>query len=218
MDLIAKGAKILCLSPHPDDTEFGLGATLSRFKGRYEGRIVVFSDRYKTRNEVNNEADQARSAKLLGFRKKDVMFVDKLGFDRLPIRFFGAEENRDVIRAIVSRLVKEIKPDIIFTPSLNETMQDHSALSEEVVRIVRNDTIILGYEVPKHNRFFNPNVFVDVSMKNVRDKIDALSCFSEFTTDYYFKGDVIQSLAKVRAIYAGYNGYAEGFELYRWKS
>ena len=43
MDLIPDGARVLCFSPHPDDTEFGVGATLSKYRGRFAARVVVLS-------------------------------------------------------------------------------------------------------------------------------------------------------------------------------
>jgi LmbE family N-acetylglucosaminyl deacetylase len=146
-----------------------------------------------------------------------VRFIDQLnaGMARLPIRFFGTEENRDAIRLAVSKIVKEFGPDLIFSPSIHETMQDHRALGEEVVRVIRGRAMVLGYEVPKHNRFFQPNVFVELSDADVAAKIRALNCFSEFTTSYYFEADAIKSLARVRGLDAGFFGLCEAFELYR---
>jgi N-acetylglucosamine malate deacetylase 1 len=94
-------------------------------------------------------------------------------------------------------------------------MQDHQALSEEVVRIVSGQASIFGYEVPRSNRRFQPNVFVDVSEADLDAKIQALTCFTEFTNRYYFGSDNIRALARVRALNAGYSAYAEAFELYR---
>jgi LmbE family N-acetylglucosaminyl deacetylase len=51
MALINRGDKILCLSPHPDDIEFGAGGTLHKYRDICEVLLVVFSDRSKTRNE-----------------------------------------------------------------------------------------------------------------------------------------------------------------------
>jgi LmbE family N-acetylglucosaminyl deacetylase len=217
MELIKPGTRILCLSPHPDDVEFGLGAILHKYKGMYEGKLIVFSDRSTTRGEAHNERDQRLSARILSFREDQVLFIDQLGLEisRMQIRFFGTEENRDRIRMIVSFVARDFEPTLIFTPGLNETMQDHQALSEEVVRIVSGQASIFGYEVPRSNRRFQPNVFVDVSEADLDAKIRVLKCFTEFTNRYYFESDNIRALARVRALNAGYSGYAEAFELYR---
>lgn len=216
MDLIPDGGRVLCFSPHPDDTEFGVGATLAKYRGRFAARVVVLSDRSQTRSERRNDEDQAKAAAALGLPEDAVRFVDTLGYgvDRLKVRFFGTEENRDLLRLVATRSIQDFRPDLIFVPALRETFQDHSALAEEVVRIARGRYMILGYEVPKHNRHFQPNVFVELRPDDVEAKIAALNCFSEFTTRYYFEPEGIRALARTRALHAGYSGLAEAFELY----
>jgi LmbE family N-acetylglucosaminyl deacetylase len=215
--LIAEFRRVLCLSPHPDDTEFGCGATLHRFRDRLQARIVVFSDRARTRGEKHNERDQIEAAARLGIPAGNVRFIDQLGIGvtRLPVRFFAAEEARDRIRQIVAHLVKEFDPDAILTPALGETMQDHEAVTQEVVRVQRGRAAILGYETPKHNRLMNPVAFVRVGPDDIRAKAEAVNCFTEFTTRYYFEEKMLESLARVRAMDAGFHGLAEAFEVYR---
>lgn len=209
--------RVLCLSPHPDDTEFGCGATLHRMRERIEARIVVFSDRARTRGEKHNERDQIAASARLGIPAANVRFVDQLGIGvaRLPVRFFGTEESRDRIRQIVAHVVKEFDPDAILTPALGETMQDHQALTQEVVRVQRGRAAILGYETPKHDRLMNPAAFVHVGPADIRAKAEAVNCFTEFTTRYYFEEKMLDALARVRAMDAGYHGLAEAFEVYR---
>ena len=218
MRIIPPGGRVLCFSPHPDDVEFGVGATLAKYRGEFTGRLIVLSDRSQTRQETRNDEDQHRAAAILGLTPDQVFFVDQLGYglDRFKIRFFGTEENRDLLRQMASRSIKEFSPDVIFVPGLNETFQDHAALAEEIVRIARGPYAILGYEVPKHNRHFQPNVFVDIDEPALQAKIEAVQCFSEFDNRYYFEPDAIQGLARMRALQAGYFGLVEAFELYRW--
>jgi len=217
MALINRGEKILCLSPHPDDIEFGAGGTLHKYSDICEILLVVFSDRSKTRNEKYNLKSQRLAVGEIGFNADCVRFINQLdvGMELLPIRFFGTEENRDTIRLVVQKIVKNFDPDLIFTPSINETNQDHQAVGEEVVRVIRGRAKILGYEVPKHHQFFQPNVYVKLSEADIEAKIRALNHFSEFTNRYYFEADVIKSLSRMRALDAGFFGLCEGFELYR---
>ncbi len=209
--------RILCLSPHPDDSEFGLGATLHRVRGSCEAHLLVFSDRMKTRGEKHNERDQIAAAKALGIPADRVRFVDRLGIgvERLPIRFFGTEESRDAIRRSVSHAVKQIDPDAIFAPALGETMQDHQALTEEVLRVERGRAAVLGYETPKHNRLMNPSTYMRVDEADVKAKAAAVNCYTEFTTRYYFEERMLDALARVRGMDAGFHGLAEAFEVYR---
>lgn len=217
MELIKNGTRVLCLSPHPDDVEFGIGATLSKFKGDFEGRLIIFSDRLKSRGEKNNDSDQMKAAQLIGFSKENIKFIDQLGLDidRLPVRLFGDEKIRDLIRHIVANEIKYFNPELIFIPSIHETFQDHEAIAVEVKRVARGEFSLLGYEAVRHSYFFQPNVFIDVNENHLDKKIEAINTFTEFTNRYYFEGDLIKSLARVRAAQAGYAGFAEAFEIYR---
>lgn len=209
--------RVLCLSPHPDDTEFGVGATLHRFRSTLETRVVVFSDRSRTRGEKHNDRDQIAAAAKLGIPADNVKFIDQLGLgiERLPVRFFGTEEARDQIRRVVGHAVKQFDPDVIFTPAAHETMQDHQAITEEVIRVQRGRAAILGYETPKHNRLMNPGTFVKVDEADIKAKSEAVNSYSEFTTRYYFEEKMLDALARVRGMDAGFHGLAEAFEVYR---
>jgi LmbE family N-acetylglucosaminyl deacetylase len=190
----------ICISPHPDDTELGMGATLHKFRnGIAAVKLVVLSDRARSRREKLNRRDQKRAGEILG--------VSDIEFFRLPVRFFGSCESRDRIRLTVSRVVDDFKPDVIFTPGLGETVQDHQAVAEEVVTVICGKSSILGYEVIRHNRFFTPSGFFEVSEIDLNEKIPAVNSFSEFANRYYFEPEALRALASVRAI--------RGSEVYR---
>jgi LmbE family N-acetylglucosaminyl deacetylase len=211
------GARALCLAPHPDDIEFGVGATLHKYREFLTAHVVVFTDRHKSRGEIHNETEQRKAAAILGIPSENVHFVDELGYgvDRLPIRFMATEESRDVIRQVLSKMIADFKPNVIFTPGIRETHQDHAAVTQEVVRVARGDFSIFGYEVPKHNRDFLPNAFVAVDEADIAAKVAAINAFTEFTTRYYFEPDAIRALARMRGLHAGTAGLVEAFEVYR---
>ncbi|MBF0146482.1 MAG: PIG-L family deacetylase [Magnetococcales bacterium] len=218
--MIYKDAKLLCFSPHPDDVEFGLGGLLNRYRDMVTCYIVVFSDRNSTRGEKHNERDQLRAAELLGVPPENVFFIDQLpgkdkSFQRVAIQYFAQEDHRARIRQVLSHCVKTFEPTVVFVPSVNETMQDHRAVGEEAVRVLRGNYDIYGYEVPKHNRNFRPNAFVELNSGDIQAKVAALNCYSEFTTRYYFDHKALESLAYVRALDAGFLGLVEAFEVYR---
>jgi LmbE family N-acetylglucosaminyl deacetylase len=205
MKIIQKGSKALLISPHPDDIEFGAGAMLHKYKEYLTTKLLVLSTRFRTRGETENKKEQELAASFLGI--KDIQFFD------LPIRFFDKSEIRDQIRLLTSEICKEFEPDLILIPSLNETMQDHVVVAEEITRIIKKSSI-LGYEVIKHNRFFRPNMFVKISQESLDAKVKALSCFKGQVQKYYFDRKVIEALATSRAANGGFLGYAEAFEVY----
>jgi len=205
MKIIEKGDRILLISPHPDDVEFGCGGTIYQFRQDITTKLLVLSNRFRTRGETENEKEQKSAASILG--------INDIQFENFPIRFFSSSENRDKIRLLVTKVCEEFKPDLIFIPALNETMQDHSSLAEEVIRVIRNISII-GYEVIKHNRYFRPNVFITISKESLLKKIEAISCYKGQSSKSYFDKEIIESLAITRASALGTKGYAEAFEIY----
>lgn len=206
--------RLLAISPHPDDVEFGLGGLLHCYQDSLSVRTIVLSDRTATRGEADNESEQRAAMERLGVT--DVLFVDEMGFERFPIRFMDAPEQRDRVRALAESLVADYDPDWIFVPGIRETMQDHAAVGQEFVRVIRQGrAMIFGYEVPRHNRDFRPDVFIEVTEDDLAAKCEAVACFRQFTNRYYFAREVIDALAVTRASDAGFRGRAEAFELYR---
>jgi hypothetical protein len=121
--------------------------------------------------------------------------IDRIDYYDLPIRFFSSDETRDKIRLLIKSLVKDYEPDVIFCPGIKETMQDRQATTEEITRITRSKASIFGYETSKHNRFFNPTMFINVSEEDIDSKIKSVNAFQEFTNRYYFNADAIRSLS-----------------------
>jgi LmbE family N-acetylglucosaminyl deacetylase len=207
MRIIENGDRVLLVSPHPDDFEFGCGGTIHRYRNKITTRLLVLSNRMRTRGEKNNEEQQRKAAEILGCH--DIQFFD------LYIRMFGSTENRDILRKTITDEVISFKPDAIFFPSPREVMQDHQAVADEIIRVVRS-TNLIAYEVPKHTRFFNPNVFVQIYQEDLDAKMNALNCFTEQAGKFYFSPDVLRAMAIFRAATTGITGFVEGFELYHY--
>ena len=213
---IPLGARVVCLSPHPDDAEFGAGGLLHRRRADIEAWIICFSDRLVTRGERHNDRDQISAAAALGVPSERVRFVDQLdiGVDRLPIRLMDAPLQRDRIRRIVTHVTQTLKPDLLLIPALEETMQDHQAIAEETIRITRAGPTLLGYETPKHSRSFNGEVFFQLDEEDIAAKCQSLAAYSEASDRYHFERPAIEAMARFRGLQAGIAGYAEAFRLY----
>ena len=204
---ILNNSRILMISPHPDDVEFGAAATLHEYKDSTTSKLLVLSNRHEVLGEKNNEEQQRKSADILG--------IDELEFFDLPIRFFIEPKTRDRIRRIVEDATNNFRPDLILVPAKNETHQDHQAVTSEVTRMSRSVSVF-GYEVITHNKFVMPThkMYVKVSEDSIKAKVRALHCFEEQKHKYYFDERVVSGLATVRATHAGFLGMAEAFDMY----
>jgi len=205
MKIIEKGDRVLLISAHPDDIEFGCGGTIYQYRKEITTKLLVLSDRSISNGEMNNKKEQKNAGQILG--------INNIQFENIQIRFLPSLENRNKIRMLVMKICEEFNPNLIFIPTVNDTHQDHNALAEEVIRVIRNVSII-GYEAIKHNRHFKPNAFIKISKESLIRKQEAIMCFKDQNKKYYFDSKIIESLATIRASEFGNKGYAEAFEVY----
>lgn len=203
--------RVLVLAPHPDDGEFGCGATLARLlQAGSEVHYVAFSLAVKSlpdgfsEDALRRELDAARQS--LGISASNVLLFD------FEVRAFP--DSRQEILEIMIGISADLHPDLVLLPSLHDIHQDHSTVAAEGLRAFKRTTI-LGYELPWNNLTFDHQVYVPVEERHVLAKIQALRCYESQQHRNYANEEYIWSLAKTRGININ-QPYAEVFELYRW--
>jgi len=203
--------RILVLAPHIDDGELGCGGTISRLlRDNAEVYYAAFSAAEGTCASNGMERD---------ILKREVLeAINELKIKKENIRLYGYEVRKFPIfrQEILDDLIKlknEIKPDVIFTPSLNDIHQDHQVVSIEAVRAFKTKTI-LGYEMPWNNLTINTTCFFKLSLTDVEKKMRALQCYKSQSTKDYFHPNFIRSLLMTRGVQIGCE-FAEVFEIIR---
>ena len=109
---LAPPARVLAVGAHPDDIEFGCGATLARWAGTgTELHLLVLTDGSKgtwdTRDDLGRLIEtrmreaRAAGAALGGGRLHFAGFVD------------GELESGEATRAVVCRTIREVRPDVV---------------------------------------------------------------------------------------------------------
>jgi len=203
--------RILVLAPHTDDGELGAGGSINRFINESrEVYYVAFSTAEESvpkgfpKNILSKEVQKATS--VLGIKKENLIIfghqVRKLNYVR-----------QDILEDLV-KLKKEIKPDLVFMPSLHDVHQDHSTIAQEGLRAFK-DTSILGYELLWNNLSFDTTSFVKLDYQNVEVKFNALQEYKSQNGRNYMSKDFIFSHTKTRGVQASCE-YAEAFEVVRW--
>jgi LmbE family N-acetylglucosaminyl deacetylase len=194
----------LLIGPHPDDVELGCGATVAQYGQTGKTYLVVSPATDDPRNR-NILAELELSRVELGLTEKPMVW----NFTRRRLH----ESRYDLRQAIYRLVVEELKPDLIFVPSLNDLHPDHQLITEEVARMFRDRTI-LGYETPVTHDRANTKLYVRLKSESVERKIRALMCYASQRHRQYFNADVVQSV--MRACGAQVNTkYAEAFEIIR---
>lgn len=202
--------RVLVLAPHTDDGEFGCGGAINKFLTQGKDVFyVAFSTADKSvpqgfpRDILKVEV--ARATEVLGIPPANLIVFD------FAVRELPAYR-QDILESMVA-LKKDIKPDLVFLPSLEDLHQDHQTVAMEGVRAFKGTTL-LGYEEPWNNLVFRSSCFVALEEANLDAKLKALACYESQAWRPYAEESFIRSLAKTRGTQIGVP-LAEAFETIR---
>lgn len=193
--------RILVLSPHPDDMEFGCGGTVYLFskKGYKVYIYVATSGEYGGAKKVRRK-EQERSAKILSAKLIWGDFKDTEVFFR-----------RELITAIED-VIRKVEPFLIFVNFFKDSHQDHVALSKATITAARYISNLLFYETPT-SIDFTPTIFFDIGdVLDIKKKL-LLAHASQVDKTRVKNLSIIES-AYSTAIFRGYQArvkYAEAF-------
>lgn len=202
---------ILILSPHTDDGELGCGATINKFTK--EGRNVY----YVAFSICEESVPEDFPSDILSIEVKKATKKLKINPGNLIIKNYSVRHFPQYRQSILEDLVvlnKEIKPDIVFTPSSFDVHQDHKTIFEETRRAFKN-TSILGYEFMWNNFSFGSTSFSVVDEEDIMAKIKAMEEYKSQKKKFYAKEKLIRGLANYRGLQISVE-YAEAFEVIRW--
>lgn len=202
--------KVLILAPHTDDGEFGCGATISRFIA--ESKHVYYAAFSLAEESVPEgyprdilETEVKKATKTLGIPAGNLLIY------RYKVRNF-AQDRQSILEDLV-KLNRELVPDLVFMPSLNDLHQDHTTIANEGLRAFKKTTI-LCYELPWNNIVFSNNCFITFGEEELNNKIRALKCYQSQQGRNYASEEFIRGLSITRGTQIG-TRYAEVFEVVR---
>ena len=203
--------KILILAPHTDDGEFGCGASIAKFiregKEVYYAAFSLAEESISPQYPKNILEDEVKAAtKELGIPE------DHLLIYRYRVRHF-AYHRQEILEDLV-KLNSQIKPDLVFMPTLQDIHQDHSTIAEEGLRAFKKTTI-LCYELPWNNLNFTTSCFISFTEEDLKIKLTALDCYNSQKERSYASERFIRSLAITRGTQIG-EELSEAFEVLRW--
>ena len=208
-DLVFK--RLLVLAAHPDDGEIGAGGLLSKLSGAVEAKkYVAFSscgesvpDGFPADVLIH---EMAEATKCLGFAEHERTVLD------FSVRHFPASR-QDILEAMIA-IKREYDPDLVLVPASYDIHQDHAVVYQEAKRAFK-DCTLLGYEMPWNCMDFKTDLLVELTEKNLSDKLKAISCYKSQAFRSYGDGAPLAQLAALRGnqIKAP---LAEAYEVIRW--
>ncbi|HJU14492.1 MAG TPA: PIG-L family deacetylase [Candidatus Nitrosotalea sp.] len=200
--------KILLIAAHPDDIEFGMGATLSKIRRDTRSKIkaVVFADC----------EEQPGNKGITKEFKKSMAFFGLSDYKLYDFPNTRLSEHAGKIRQALEGIKTSFQPDLIFSMSRNSIHQDHECVAVEVERVFRNISF-LAFEDVKSSPYFKPTFFNVVTKEDLKKKVDALLLYKTQYRRYYHDLELMNSIARFRGALVGAK-YAEAFEVVRFKS
>lgn len=216
---------LLAVGAHPDDIEFGCSVTVRNLiQQGYEAYYVVLTNgengfkipaKSKRERISVRKKEQLKAAKKTGVKK-----VYFLGYQD------GFLEYSDTLRKEITRLIRKIKPEILFTfdpantsfDSINLFHRDHrvAALATFDAVFAAKNRFIYNKIYSEHRvsriYFFGtntPNLFIDIS-KSIDFKLDLLSSYKSQFPDFeqfahFFKENIVHHTSNYK--------YAEAFRV-----
>ena len=199
-----KDKKILIVGSHPDDIEFGCGATLNQLT-KENVMCIIFSD------TVNLNGDDILAElhnSLIKIYKINRMILMR---NIENMNFVNQEKE---IKQKLYDIKQDFKPDIIISTSRKSHNPDHRVLGESVLSVFQEQTVLF-YEVVRGDYEFQPNLYNEVSEEDAEVKQDAIRQYVTQTKKRdYAKSSIIIS----QLIFRGsqiLKKYAEAFEVGR---
>jgi len=215
--------KILVISPHPDDETLGCGGTILKHKDIGDKIYWLIITNIVVKNGWDKDIVEKRQkeiktvAEMYGFEKTFKLDYPTAKLDIIPIQ--------EIIESI-SKVIFEIKPEIIYLPNRSDVHTDHQITFKAAYSCTKNFRYpfikkILMYETLSETEFapalpentFIPNVFVDIT-DYFEKKIEIMKIYnSEIMIAPLPRSlDTIEALAKYRGSRIG-KKYAEAFNL-----
>ncbi len=216
--------KILVIAPHPDDEVLGCGGTIAKHvKNEDEVFVAIVTKGCEpifSLDSVEQVRTECREAnKYLGV--KSTIFMD------FPATMIESIPRYEFNGAFI-KLIKDIKPDIVYLPHRGDMQIDHKMVVDAamvalrpryehvVKKILVYETLSeTGWDVPNTINEFIPTVYVDIS-DYLDKKIKAFAIYKSQMMEYpnVRSEDTIRMLAKLRGSMMNLHA-AEAFSVIR---
>ena len=231
-----KDKKILVVVAHPDDELLGLGASINKLINDQNCtvRAVILGEGITSRSDERNSEQWVKELKIHRQNiehARNFIGYESVGIYDFPDNRFDSVALLDIIK-VIEKEKSTFQPEIIFTHHGGDVNIDHQRTFEAVITATRpmEDEIvktIITFETPSGTewiassdpRKFTPNLFIEVSEKNLEAKIKGMECY-EFEKRKYphpRSPEALKILAEYRGITSGLK-FAEAFIIVRSKS
>ena len=196
--------KVLCLSPHPDDVEFGMMGTILKYTDTHFDILCLSSG-----GDYDNTTGENRLQEVNNVWHNQPNI--HLHFTKVKLL---KELNHDAwVNFIESLFTNKEEYDCLFVPTKNDSHFEHKEVNELAYPLTRTKNIsILEYRTPSTLDSWSPNTFVDIT-KHFEEKYNKLMLFESQKDRWYFQEDLLKSFHSNFQSYKKGIKYTEKFNL-----
>ncbi|NQU82833.1 MAG: PIG-L family deacetylase [Parcubacteria group bacterium] len=165
---LPKNKKIVIISPHSDDVSIAMGGTVTILAKENTIIPVLFftgyrgvADQDKKRATDIREQEMKQESKVLGI--EEPIFMRLSSYDR------EEDENLDDDILQVEKVIKEVKPDLIFLPKKDDQQPRHRLAAQITLKALKNPQLDTQEEAktPVLSFYENPWSLFDADEFNV---------------------------------------------------
>ena len=175
---------VLCISPHPDDTEYSMMGTILKYSDTMFTCLQLCQggdmDETTGRNrlfEVQNVWEEAECSNV------NLLFTE--------VKYMRDMREEEWINFIEEKLSPSL--NAIVLPHEHDSHFDHRFVAGFGKALIRQRPItLIQYKTPSTNQTWVPNLFVDIE-EEYDIKVNALGKFESQQHRYYFREDVLRS-------------------------
>jgi LmbE family N-acetylglucosaminyl deacetylase len=196
--------RVLAIGAHPDDIEFGAGATLLKHQasGHEIHVLVLTSGETGCGDYATNvrEHEALAAAELLGAA---------ITFGRLPDAHLP--DGKPTID-VIERVTAAFSPDIAYIHSIHDTHQDHRAAARASQASLRTVQKLYAYQAPSATPEFTAQRYPDIT-DFLPGKMDLIKAHqSQFEMRRYMETEYVEATARYHGLRAGCR-HAEAMEI-----
>jgi LmbE family N-acetylglucosaminyl deacetylase len=175
---------VLCISPHPDDTEYSMMGTILKYSDTMFTCLQLCQggdmDETTGKNrlfEVENVWEEAECSNV------NLLFTE--------VKYMRDMREDEWINFIERKLSPSL--DAIVLPNEHDSHFEHRLVAGFGKALIRSSPItLIQYKSPSTDQTWVPNLFVDIE-EEYDIKLEALKKFESQQDRYYFREDVIRS-------------------------
>ncbi|WP_321307501.1 PIG-L family deacetylase [Marinifilum fragile] len=230
---LLRNKRIMVVVAHPDDELLGQGGTINKLSKECNciTRAIILGEGITSRDDIRDSEKWNKELEI--HRSNMKMAAEKIGYDSIeaynfPDNRFDSVDLLDIVK-VIEKEKEEFQPDVIFTHHGGDTNIDHRVTFDAVMPSIRpmKDEIVktvltfetpssTEWQAPNYPNYFRPNVFIQLSEKNIDAKIQGMEHYEYESRKYPHprSPEALKTIAKRWGINVGYD-FAEAFMLVR---